>query len=248
MRVLNRLLGWLGALLLLVWRLTCRYKVLDDPRPAVRASGRAYIYALLHAHQVAAVFVNDDHRMAAMLSRSADGDLLAPSLPAAVRAEQQQTRVKRRSEARGAAAALSGLMARRVTPVRGSSRSASRDKGGRKALHELMDYVRRGVPALVAVDGPRGPRNHVHRGVAELALETGAPVLPVVVLPSRRWFLTRAWDRFQIPKPFCTIRLIFGPPIDPSSFEEAPDLLEQISSALNDLERLHDPAEAKPRD
>jgi lysophospholipid acyltransferase (LPLAT)-like uncharacterized protein len=214
---LNRLLGWVGGLLLLLWRLTCRYQVFDDPRPALRASGRTYIYALLHAHQLAAVFVNDDHRMAAMLSRSADGDLLAPS-----------------------------LMLRRVTPIRGSSRSASRDKGGRKALHELMDYVRRGVPALIAVDGPRGPRNRVHRGVADLAFETGAPVLPVVVLASRRWVLSRAWDRFQIPKPFCTIRLIFGPPIDPSSFEHARDMLEQVSEALNSLEALHDPAEAPP--
>jgi lysophospholipid acyltransferase (LPLAT)-like uncharacterized protein len=218
-KYVNRLLGWPGGLLVLVWRLTCRYRVFDDPRPAIRASGRAYIYALLHAHQLAGVFVNDDHRMAAMLSRSADGDLLAPS-----------------------------LMLRRITPVRGSSRSGSRDKGGRKALHELMGHVRRGVPALIAVDGPRGPRNHVHRGVAELALETGVPVLPVIVLPSRRWLLTRAWDRFQIPKPFCTIRLIFGPPIEPSAFEQAPDLLEKISRALNELERLHDPAEAQPRD
>jgi len=204
---------------LVVWRLTCRYRIFDDPRPAVRASGRAYIYALLHAHQVAAVFVNDERRTAAMLSRSADGDLLAPS-----------------------------LMLRRVTPVRGSSRSRSRNKGGLKALLELMDYVRRGVPALIAVDGPRGPRNHVHRGVAELALKTGVPVLPVIVLPSRRWLLTRAWDRFQIPKPFCTIRLIFGPPIEPSAFEQTRDLLEKISRALNELERLHDPAEAKPGD
>jgi lysophospholipid acyltransferase (LPLAT)-like uncharacterized protein len=214
---LNGLLGWVGGLLLLVWRLTCRYEVFDDPRPAIRASGRAYIYALLHAHQLAAVFVNDDRRMAAMVSRSADGDLLAPS-----------------------------LKLRRVQPVRGSSRSGSRDKGGRKALHVLMDIVRSGVPALIAVDGPRGPRNHVHRGVAELAVETGVPVLPVIVLPSRRWLLTRAWDRFQIPKPFCTVRLIFGPPIEPSSPEEVPELLEHISAALNELERLHDPEESLP--
>lgn len=217
MKRLNGLLGWLGGLLLLVWRLTCRYEVFDDPRPAIRASGRAYIYALLHAHQLAAVFVNDDRRIAAMLSRSADGDLLAPS-----------------------------LRLRRITPVRGSSRSGSRDKGGRRALQELMDTVRGGIPALIAVDGPRGPRNHVHRGVAELALGTGVPVLPVIVLPSRRWLLTRAWDRFQIPRPFCTVRLIFGPPIDPSSYQDAPELLQDISSGLNELERLHDPEEASP--
>jgi lysophospholipid acyltransferase (LPLAT)-like uncharacterized protein len=35
----------------------------------------------------------------------------------------------------------------------------------------------------------------------------------VVVVPSRRWILTRAWDRMQVPKPFGTLRLAFGTPI-----------------------------------
>jgi lysophospholipid acyltransferase (LPLAT)-like uncharacterized protein len=212
---LSRLLGWLAGCLLLIWRLTCRYKVLDDPRPALRASGCTYIYALLHAHQLAALFVNDDRRMAAMVSRSTDGDLLAPS-----------------------------LILRRVTPVRGSSRSRGRDKGGREAWKELAEHVRRGIPALFAVDGPRGPRNYVHRGVADLAFETDAPVLPVMVLPSRRWVLTRAWDRFQVPKPLCVIRLIFGSPLHRSSFDSADAMVERLSEALNSLETLHDPEEA----
>ena len=219
MKRLNSLLGWLAGFLILVWRLTCRYKVLDDPRPALRASGRTYIYALLHAHQIAAVFVNDDRRMAAMVSRSADGDILAPV-----------------------------LVLRRVTPVRGSSRSRGRDKGGRDALQELADRVRRGVPALVSVDGPQGPRNHVRRGVVDLSFDTDAPVLPVVVLPSRRWMLARTWDRFQIPKPFCTIRLIFGPPLHPSSFDDADAMLERVSAVLNGLEAFHDPEEAAHAD
>src|SRR5262245_50209661 len=93
MRLLHAILGWLAALVLLAWRLTCRYRVENDPRPALRAGGRPYVYALLHAHQVAAVFCNDERRMAAMVSRSLDGDLLVPS-----------------------------LHARRVIPVRGSTR------------------------------------------------------------------------------------------------------------------------------
>ena len=212
-------LGWMAGLLLLVWRLTCRYKVIDDPRPAIRASGHTYIYAALHAHQLAALFVNDDRCMAAMVSSSADGDILAPC-----------------------------LIVRRVTPVRGSSRSRGRDKGGRKALHGLADHVRRGTPALLAVDGPKGPRNHVHRGVVDLAFQTNAPVLPTVILPSRRWVLTRAWDRFQIPKPFSTVRLIFGSPLYPSSFGDELTMLAQLTGALNSLEAIHDHEEAAPAD
>jgi lysophospholipid acyltransferase (LPLAT)-like uncharacterized protein len=116
------------------------------------------------------VFVNDDRRMAAMVSRSRDGALLVPS-----------------------------LIVRRVTAVRGSSRSKGCDKGGRKALQGMVDHLRRDTPALLAVDGPKGPRNHVHRGVVDLAVEADAPVLPVVVLPSRRW-ACRPRNQRALPK------------------------------------------------
>lgn len=218
MKSLNRIFGWLVALALLVWRLTCRFKVLNDPRPALRRAGSTYIYALLHAHQVAAVFVNDDRLMTAMVSRSADGDLLVPS-----------------------------LRLRRVIPVRGSSSSRGRDKGGFDALELMKQHLSRGVPALLAVDGPNGPRNRVSRGVARLSLETSTPVLPVAVLPSRRWILARSWDRFQIPKPFCTIRLIFGTPLRPEAYADAQAMRRAISEALDALEATHDPEESPSR-
>ena len=215
MKVLKQLAGWIAALLLLVWRLLCRYRVLNDPRPALRQQRRCYIYALLHAHQVAAVFVNDDPRMSAMVSRSDDGDLLVPS-----------------------------LRLRRVVPVRGSTRSRGRDKGGQAALEGMATLLRQGVPALLAVDGPLGPRNHVRSGVAKLAVETGAAVLPVLVLPSRRWILRGTWDRFQLPQPFSTLRLIFGPPLEPTQFAN-PELLRlEIAQALTTLEAHYDPDEA----
>ncbi len=101
MRVLRIALGWAMGLVLLCWRQTCRYRVVNDPRPRLRELGTPYIYALLHAHQMAAVFVNDEERLAAMVSRSADGDLLVPS-----------------------------LTLRRVRAARGSTRRKGKDKGG----------------------------------------------------------------------------------------------------------------------
>ncbi len=214
MRLLRLAAAWLGALLLLVWRLTCRYRVEDDPRPALRAAGRPYAYALLHAHQLAAVFVNDERRMAAMVSRSGDGDLLVPA-----------------------------LTVRRVLAVRGSTRKKGVDKGGRVALSALADLLASRIPVLIAVDGPRGPRNHVHRGVADLSLSTGAAILPTLVLPTRRWFLSRTWDRFQLPRPFSTIRLLFAPPITATPGEDPDHLRERVRQALDALEAKHDPAE-----
>jgi lysophospholipid acyltransferase (LPLAT)-like uncharacterized protein len=215
---LHYLAGCLAALVILLLRLSSRRRVLDDPRPALRAERRGYIYALLHAHQLSALVVNDDRRMAAMVSRSADGATLVPI-----------------------------LRARRVWAVRGSSRSGGKDKGGRAALAELAAMLRSGVPALLAVDGPTGPRNHVRRGVVDLARDTGAAILPVVVVPSRRWILTRSWDRMQIPKPFATLRLAFGMPISVGNSESGDDVCARVSEAIDALERRYDPAEADSR-
>lgn len=208
--------AWLGGVLLWLWYLSARRTVEgNDPRPALRARGQGYAYALLHAHQLAAVCFNDERRMAAMVSRSTDGELLVPS-----------------------------LRLRRVTPVRGSSRRGRVDKGGRTALQGLTDKARAGWPVLVAVDGPRGPRNWVHKGVVYIAREAHCPILPVVAIPSRRWILTRTWDRFQIPQPFAHIRLCFGPPIHPGPKEDAASLSWRVKEALENLERRYDPEEA----
>lgn len=216
MRWLRTLAGWIAGLLILLVRVTVRLRVIDDPRPALRAAGRPYIYALPHAHQVSAVLINDDRCMTAMVSRSADGDLLVPA-----------------------------LKLRRVTALRGSSRSRGRDKGGRSALAKMGEYLRSGVPGLLAVDGPQGPRMFVHRGVADISRETGAPVLPVVVLPSRRWILRHTWDRFQIPHPFCSVRLIFGPALEPTCHATTEELIGRLTEELNRLEELHDSEEAE---
>jgi lysophospholipid acyltransferase (LPLAT)-like uncharacterized protein len=215
-RWLSRVAGWLLALVALLWRVTCRRVVRDDPRPALRAAGRPYLYAVLHAHQVAAVLVNDDPGIAAMVSRSADGALLAPALR------------------------VTGVRA-----MRGSTRRHGRDKGGREALAALAEHVARGGPALLAVDGPRGPRSHVHRGIVDLARSTGACILPCVIVPSRRWVLRRAWDRFQIPWPFARLTMTFAAPLDPR--EEADDarLRDAVRHALGALERRCDPDEAR---
>lgn len=202
--------GWIFGLVLLLWRLTCRYRVENDPRPALRERHRPYTYALLHAHQVAAVFVNDEKELAAMVSRSTDGDLLVPSLT------------------------LRGVVA-----VRGSTRRGGRSKGGRAALAALVDLVRERIPALIAVDGPRGPRGHVHRGIVDLAREAGATILPTVVVTSSYWTLPGSWDRFQIPKPFSRILLTFDEPIEADG-RDVDEVRAAIATALDGLERTHD--------
>lgn len=172
--------------------------------------------ALLHAHQLTALVAGDEPQLAAMLSRSRDGELLAPTL--------------RRIG---------------VTPARGSSRSAERDKGGRGALKALVEHLAGGRPALLAVDGPSGPRGRVQLGIAELAKLSGAAVVPVLPLASRRLRIRGSWDRLQIPLPFARIAVHFGVPLELAGGESAEALRERIEVALGELEASWDPAEAR---
>ena len=112
-----------------------------------------------------------------------------------------------------------GLRLAGIKTIRGSSRRRGQDKGGLSALSNLIEHVRTGYPAYLAVDGPRGPRNRVHKGIAVLSQQTGAAVLNVVAVPTRRWIFKRSWDRFQIPKPFCRIDIFVAPPIWPQQGE-----------------------------
>jgi len=170
---------------------------------------------VLHAHQVAAI-IDGEPGTGAMVSRSADGGIIIPS-----------------------------LRARGILPVRGSSNWQGRDKGGRDAFIALVEHVRSGAAAYFAVDGPRGPRNHVQSGIALLSQLTGAAVLNIVPVPTRRWILTGTWDRLQIPKPFTTIHYYFGAPIYPREQEHVEQYRRRIEQALNDLELKHDLPEAE---
>jgi hypothetical protein len=212
--ILRLLANWSLALLVLLLRWTSRVRWHDDPRPALRAAGHAYVYAILHCHQLGAV-VACERGTGAMVSRSADGDLIIPT-----------------------------LRVHGIIPFRGSNRSGAEDKGGAAALDGLIEHVRGGRPAYLAVDGPRGPRNEVQRGIAKLAMATGAAVLVAVPVPGRRWILARAWDRFQIPKLFTKLEIYFGPPLLPQDGEELESFRKRIESALVALEEQHDPEEA----
>jgi lysophospholipid acyltransferase (LPLAT)-like uncharacterized protein len=183
MKFSTAVFGWLIAIAILILRACCRIRIHNDPRPGLRVRPQSYVYSVLHAHQIAAL-IHGEPGTGAMVSRSADGELLIPSLRVG-----------------------------RIVPIRGSNRRKNGDKGGLAAIDALVKHVAGGAPGYIAVDGPRGPRNRVHKGIAMLSQRTGAAVVNLVAVPTRRWIFTRAWDRFQIPKPFATINGYFGEPL-----------------------------------
>jgi lysophospholipid acyltransferase (LPLAT)-like uncharacterized protein len=94
----------------------------------------------------------------------------------------------------------------------GTARGSS-SRGGARALVQLRRDLAVGRPAAFTVDGPRGPAGVVQPGVVFLAGATGQPVLPYHIESDRHWSL-KSWDRTHIPKPFATVALVVGEPMD----------------------------------
>ena len=78
---------------------------------------------------------------------------------------------------------------------------------------QLVRDMKRGKPAGFTLDGPRGPARVAQPGAAWLARATGNPLLPFHLEASSHWTMG-SWDRTQIPKPFSTVALAVGEPIE----------------------------------
>ena len=95
---------------------------------------------------------------------------------------------------------IMALVARRMgfIPVRGGS-----SMGGGKALSEVIDYVRSHKKIFfgITVDGSRGPKYKVKKGIIVVAKESGAPIYPAKAWAKRKVLLP-TWDNTLIPLPF----------------------------------------------
>lgn len=203
-------LSWMVAGLVGLLRSTCRVRFHHDPREQLRAQGQGYVYGFLHAHQMS-IIIGSESGTAAMVSRSRDGQLVVPALR------------------------LAGCVV-----FRGSKKSNNRARGGQQAIDSLIEHVRAGHPAAIAVDGPRGPRGRVHKGVAMVSQQSGAAILVIVARPKYRWIAKRAWDRLQMPIPFCRIEGYFAAPIFPRDGEKLEAYRQRIEATLREMESQHD--------
>ncbi|WP_236623613.1 lysophospholipid acyltransferase family protein [Rhodopirellula baltica] len=127
-------------------------------------------------------------------------------------------------------------------PIRGSSGVG--EKGGATALTKMIRHVKDGNPSVIAVDGPRGPRGVAQKGIAMVAMKADVPIIPVVLIPRRRWIMSKAWDRMQILLPFTLVDALFGDPIYPTPGESIDDLRAKVAESLRIMEHRMDPEEA----
>ncbi len=99
------------------------------------------------------------------------------------------------------------LNALRFKVVRGSQA-----KRGGEALEEMMDWVQNGYHGVLAVDGSRGPKYVVKKGIIRLAQNTGLPI--IAVTGSFKWkYSFSSWDQMYIPYPFSKGIVFYSDPI-----------------------------------
>lgn len=92
--------------------------------------------------------------------------------------------------------------------LRGSS-----THGGAEVLRDAVRALRAGLDLGITPDGPRGPARIVQPGCVAAARLGRARIVPVALAASRGW-TTRSWDRMLIPKPFSTVVIHYGEPIE----------------------------------
>jgi lysophospholipid acyltransferase (LPLAT)-like uncharacterized protein len=85
-------------------------------------------------------------------------------------------------------------------------------------------------------DGPRGPAERVQPGAIAAAQHAGVPIIPAGAQASSRWYL-RSWDRMRVPKPFATIDVFHGAPIQIGDGKEG--LRQGVAAVQQSLDELN---------
>lgn len=120
------------------------------------------------------------------------------------------------------------------SPPRGSS-----SKDGKKAMHEMIEMLRRtNCGGGLVADAPRGPFGVAKMGIVKIAQETGLPLIPVMWWP--KWaYRFKSWDRTLLPLPFSRIVFYYAGPIFVPA-DITPEGMEKMRQDLTDqLNQMH---------
>lgn len=113
-------------------------------------------------------------------------------------------------------------------PIRGSS-----SRGGGKAMLETVHALRREKACCaITIDGPRGPRHEVKNGILFLSQHIPAYIIPVRAFAEKTKRFERAWDKFQLPLPFSTVRIVIGNAYKVTDAELTDDVLREERARL----------------
>ena len=105
--------------------------------------------------------------------------------------------------------------------IRGSA-----SRGGMTAVRHMREAMEQGGNIAFTVDGPRGPRYEVKKGVIKLAQQSGAPIIPLIAATKDRIIIKSSWDHYNVPYYFTKVKCFYGEPF--SVPEDADDDIIEI--------------------
>ena len=117
----------------------------------------------------------------------------------------------------------------------------SHNRKGASATLELIDAIKKGNNGALTIDGPRGPKHKVKKGIIEIARMTGVPIVPMSWY-SPSWFFLKfnTWDEFCFPLNCIKMKALYGNPIY-IPFNATEDELENYRLKVeNELKNLYD--------
>ena len=90
----------------------------------------------------------------------------------------------------------------------------SKGRGGTQATFKILEKIEMGQNVGITVDGPKGPKFVVKKGIINIAKISQVPIVPMA-WHSQAWnfFKLPTWDNFTFPLGFVKILLLFGEPI-----------------------------------
>ncbi len=118
--------------------------------------------------------------------------------------------------------------------IRGSSHI-----GGNEALLLLVDLAENNYSIAITPDGPTGPLHKLKAGAVIAAKRAKIPLL-LVGIGMKKKIVLKSWDKFEIPKPFTTVNVIYSNPINVDenlSYEDTSIKIQECEETLNKLQK-----------
>jgi lysophospholipid acyltransferase (LPLAT)-like uncharacterized protein len=118
--------------------------------------------------------------------------------------------------------------------VRGSSHI-----GGKEALKIMEDKLDEGFSFAITPDGPTGPPHKMKPGAVVLAHRKKVPLF-LIGAASKKHYVFNSWDKFQVPKPFSKIVVIYSEPVfvkEESTREDINKIIEVCENKLIELQK-----------
>ena len=107
-----------------------------------------------------------------------------------------------------------------------------------KGLVQLIKAVKEGYTIGTPLDGPKGPRFEAKQGMMYVAQKSGRPMVFMGAAYSKKWVLSKTWDKCQIPKPFSKVICVISEPFYLEKSIPVEDYKEIVEKKLNDINEV----------